>query len=396
MRSSGCRSRPSPARTTCTASRRSTACAWTSGCRARTPTRTARSPTTASSTPTTSRTCSTCGGRRACCVRAMSPCPRRSSSTPTSSTARWPSSSSRHRPYAAPGGTVYQPLGQIYYPMGVGWGTRRPATFVGVDAFANAYAAPDVRAGEFLAAHAADTRALQLRWTDGHIYADGPSEESYRLGKEEYALQQMALAWWAGSVKDGLRMRVDTTAYQGISLGRGDADPLAAQLASMKARALGVVAAAGPARAPRPASARPRPWARAASSMSGQGRPSAGSTGVMPCSCAGRVRLGAQVADGRGLGERAERVPEALGEVQRVARVGRRARPRPTGRRSASRRGCRRRRRGCARRSTARTWPARAERRRSGRRAPCRPSRRRCSSAAGRGGGRWPPRTRRP
>ena len=128
-------------------------------------------------------------------------------------------------PYAAPGGTVYQPLGQIYYPMGVGWGTRRPATFVGVDAFANAYAAPDVRAGEFLAAHAADTRALQKRWSDGHIYADGPSEESYRLGKEEYALQQMALAWWAGSVKDGLRMRVDTTAYPGISLGRGSPIP---------------------------------------------------------------------------------------------------------------------------------------------------------------------------
>ena len=60
---------------------------------------------------------------------------------------------------------------------------------------------------------------------DGHIYADGPSEESYRLGKEEYALQQMALAWWAGSVKDGLRMRVDTNAYPGISLGRGSPIP---------------------------------------------------------------------------------------------------------------------------------------------------------------------------
>ena len=128
-------------------------------------------------------------------------------------------------PYAPPGGTVYQPLGQIYYPMGVGWGTRRPATFVGVDAFANLYAAPDTRAGEFLAAHAADTRALQKRWADGHIYADGPSEESYKLGKEEYALQQMALAWWAGSIKDGLRMRLDTTAYPGISLGRGTPIP---------------------------------------------------------------------------------------------------------------------------------------------------------------------------
>ena len=124
-------------------------------------------------------------------------------------------------PYEAPGGTVYKPLGQIYYPMGVSWGVRRPATFVGVDGFANAYAAPDVRAGEFLAAHAADARALQLRYTDGHMYADGPTEDSYKLGKEEYALQQMALAWWAGAVKDGLHMRVDCTAYRGISLGLG-------------------------------------------------------------------------------------------------------------------------------------------------------------------------------
>ncbi len=124
-------------------------------------------------------------------------------------------------PYAAPGGTVYQPGGQIYYPMGVSWGVRRPATFVGVDGFASAYAAPDTNAGDFLAAHARDARALQLRWKDGHMYADGPTEESYRLGKEEYALQQMALAWWAGAVKEKLRMTVDRTAYPGISLGVG-------------------------------------------------------------------------------------------------------------------------------------------------------------------------------
>ena len=85
-----------------------------------------------------------------------------------------------------------------------------------------------------------DTRALQLRWTDGHIYADGPSEESYRLGKEEYALQQMALAWWAGSVKDGLRMRVDTHRLPGHQPRPGRADPLAAQLVD-EAHALGVV-----------------------------------------------------------------------------------------------------------------------------------------------------------
>ncbi len=53
------------------------------------------------------------------------------------------------------------------------------------------------------------------------MYAPGNTEESYRLGKEEYALQQIALAWWAGAVKSGLRMTVDRTAYPGISLGVG-------------------------------------------------------------------------------------------------------------------------------------------------------------------------------
>ncbi len=124
-------------------------------------------------------------------------------------------------PYATPGGTVYKPLGQIYYPMGISWGVRRPATFVGVDGFANVYSAPDTRAGEFLAAHARDTRALQLRWDDGHIYAEGNEEESYKLGKEEYALQQLALAWWAGSWKYGPKMQLDTKAYPNIKLDGG-------------------------------------------------------------------------------------------------------------------------------------------------------------------------------
>lgn len=128
-------------------------------------------------------------------------------------------------PYAEPGGTVYQPGGQIYYPMGVSWGVRRPATFVGVDAFANDYAAPDTNAAEYLAAHARDARALQLRWKDGHMYTEGREEESYRLGKEEYALQQMALAWWAGAVKEGLPMVVDRKAYPGVSLGLGQPLP---------------------------------------------------------------------------------------------------------------------------------------------------------------------------
>jgi hypothetical protein len=121
-------------------------------------------------------------------------------------------------PYAAPGGTVYKPLGVIYYPMGVGWGVRRPATFTGVDGFANVYAAPDAKAGEFLAAHARDARALQLRFKDGRMYQSGTTEESYRLGKEEYALSQMALAWWAGAIKRGPSMTVTNDAIPGISL----------------------------------------------------------------------------------------------------------------------------------------------------------------------------------
>ena len=102
---------------------------------------------------------------------------------------------------------------------------RRPATFVGVDAFARQYAAKDTNAAQFLRDHAADARALQLRFDDGHMYEAGAGEDSYKLGKEEYALQQMALAWWAGAVKDGLRMQVDKRAYEGISLGLGDPLP---------------------------------------------------------------------------------------------------------------------------------------------------------------------------
>lgn len=95
---------------------------------------------------------------------------------------------------------------------------RRPATFTGVDGFANVYAAPDTKAGEFLAAHARDTRALQLRWTDGHIYAPGLGEENYRLGKEEYALSQMALAWWSGAIKTSTQLSVMRDRVPGVNL----------------------------------------------------------------------------------------------------------------------------------------------------------------------------------
>ena len=121
-------------------------------------------------------------------------------------------------PYAAPGGTSYKPGGQIYYPQKVSWGMRRPATFCGVDSFAAIYTPKDTNAKQFLFDHAADTRALQLRWTDGHIYAEGKAEEGYRWGKEEYALSQMALAWWAGAVPSGPKLKVITKAIPGVNL----------------------------------------------------------------------------------------------------------------------------------------------------------------------------------
>ena len=127
-------------------------------------------------------------------------------------------------PYASPGGTVYQPGGQIYYPQGVKWGARRPATFTGVDSFAALYAAKDTKAKEYLAAHARDTRAMQQRYTDGHIYAKGTVEESYSLGKEEYALQQTALAWWASSLPTGPGLRLDKSAVKNVNLSPRGAD----------------------------------------------------------------------------------------------------------------------------------------------------------------------------
>ena len=121
-------------------------------------------------------------------------------------------------PYAAPGGIVYKPGGQIYYPQGVKWGARRPATFTGVDSFASLYSAPDTHAAKFLAAHARDTRGMQQRWADGRIYDRGDVEESYALGREEYALSQTALAWWAGAVPSGPGLKLDRSKIAGVNL----------------------------------------------------------------------------------------------------------------------------------------------------------------------------------
>ena len=50
------------------------------------------------------------------------------------------------------------------------------------------------------------------------MYLPGNAEESYKLGKEEYALSQMALAWWAGAVKVGPSMTVTNDPVPGVSL----------------------------------------------------------------------------------------------------------------------------------------------------------------------------------
>ncbi|MDO9485242.1 MAG: hypothetical protein Q7K25_04180 [Actinomycetota bacterium] len=121
-------------------------------------------------------------------------------------------------PYAAPGGIVYKPGGQIYYPQGVSWGTRRPATFTGVDSFAALYSAPDTNAAKYLADHARDTRGMQQRYNSGRIYAAGNLEDSYALGKEEYALMQTALAWWAGAVPSGPGFKLDKRTIEGVNL----------------------------------------------------------------------------------------------------------------------------------------------------------------------------------
>ncbi|MFM8353082.1 MAG: hypothetical protein ACKN9D_18695, partial [Actinomycetales bacterium] len=127
-------------------------------------------------------------------------------------------------PYAQPGGTSYQDGGRIYYPMGAKGGNRRPAAFTGVDAFAVQYSAPDTKASANLAAHARDARAMQNRFNDGRIYDRGRTEEAYALGREEYALGQMALAWWAGAQPSGPAMKLDRGPVHGVKLNPRGAD----------------------------------------------------------------------------------------------------------------------------------------------------------------------------
>ena len=105
----------------------------------------------------------------------------------------------------------------------------------------------------------------------------------------------------------------------------------------------------------------------------------------------GVVDVAHEVADRRVVG----RARRRRGRVPRRGRSrgGRRCRaaPSPTGRRSASRRGCRRRSRAPPRASPSRTWPGRAGHRRSGCRERLPLATPRCSPGAGPADGRRPP-----
>jgi hypothetical protein len=59
---------------------------------------------------------------------------------------------------------------------------------------------------------------MQQRWADGRIYDKGDVEESYALGREEYALSQTALAWWAGAVPSGPGLKLDRSKIAGVNL----------------------------------------------------------------------------------------------------------------------------------------------------------------------------------
>ena len=93
----------------------------------------------------------------------------------------------------------------------------------------------------------------------------------------------------------------------------------------------------------RPGASRSFADSRGSPASGGNTRPSSGSSGLIAVLVRSGCRCGDQVAHGRVVGERDEAVPESLGEVDRAAIDGVEQHASPTGRMSASRRGCRRR-----------------------------------------------------
>jgi len=126
-------------------------------------------------------------------------------------TADWPNA-------AAPGGTIYRSDGSIYFPGTVSWGRARRGIWIATDALARAVKvdtnpAISLRAGNYLWLHARDQRLLQARFADGHTYADGPDEDSYVGGREEYNAQQLAIAYWSRAVTQYVPLAWDSSAY---------------------------------------------------------------------------------------------------------------------------------------------------------------------------------------
>lgn len=116
------------------------------------------------------------------------------------------SAANNGRAYVAPGGTIYSRDGEdrLYYPDGTSWGHLRRAPFVSIDAHAAAYDLTPEEAWPALDAEAAHVRGqLALSRSSGHsgrTYSADPSiavtQDTYR-GREEYAAQQVAMAWLA-------------------------------------------------------------------------------------------------------------------------------------------------------------------------------------------------------
>jgi hypothetical protein len=111
--------------------------------------------------------------------------------------------------YDEPGGTVYRRGGSgIYYPEGDDWGTARRAHFVSLDAHAEVYA-PYLRlaAGTWQPAQALNWHEIGQRQLeassgtdDGRTYSVIPEiaeQQDTYPGREEYAAQNLAMAWLA-------------------------------------------------------------------------------------------------------------------------------------------------------------------------------------------------------
>lgn len=102
-------------------------------------------------------------------------------------------------PYATPGGQIYDGQfspadpARIYYPQGCDWGTGQEVPYALTDAAAGTFgfgADAPIAAADAETLHANAARAMQQRFSDGHMYLD--STEYTYVGREEHAAQLAA------------------------------------------------------------------------------------------------------------------------------------------------------------------------------------------------------------